>query len=107
MPEKPNDFVMSITVKFGPKFYEGKKHNTHKEIAAVLEEQAKRHHALEGLLSFLAKYHYRLEAGPHGPEVSGDSDSDSFTDYGPCTMADYKPGCLISVNGEAPTCRPC
>ncbi len=72
---KTDDHLVRVTVKFDPKFYEGQKHRTHKEIAAVLEEQAKRFGAMGGLFLLLAAYHHRLEAEPVGTEPEGDSDS--------------------------------
>jgi hypothetical protein len=98
---KTNDSLVSVTIKFGAKFFEGKKHSTHKEMAALLEEQATNHNALSGVFMLLAGYHHRLEAGPHGVGEGGDS---ATFDIGAHCVEGGKQGCWVSVNGGKPTC---
>lgn len=116
-PVEPNkhDFFVSLAITRGPKFYEGKKHSTNREIAEVLTEYAAHSDGvLREVFSVLAKFH--LQAVEEVPAAFQDA-TGSFPDtavWGPCgscRLTNGNPGRTfnITVNGVTgeTDCYPC
>ena len=100
MSKSVNDDLVTIIVKPGSKFYEGRKHSTNAEIAAVLEEHAKRYGALEEVFLLLARHVRALRADHEGPEPEGGSPSYTITSgtCGSCVTTDGRTGYTCAVN---------
>jgi hypothetical protein len=104
--EKKIDSFLTITVKPGPDFYNGKKHGTHKERAEVFQEYAKRYDVLGSLFTALARYHFRIEPPKIEPEPQGDTDNFTIGDCGSCPTQSNARGIYINgtFNGQCYDC---
>jgi hypothetical protein len=107
--KKADNDLVTIVITPGSKFYEGRKHGTHAEIAAVLNEHAKRYEALGGVFLLLAKHIRALrdDTGDHGSE--GGSQGFTIT-VGPCkscVTADGRTGYTTSIDNVPQPCTYC
>jgi hypothetical protein len=109
MSKTANDDLVTIIVKQGSKFYDGRKHSTNPEIAAVLEEHAKRYAALEGVFLILARHIRALRPDHEGPEPEGGSPSYTITvgPCGGCVTTDGRTGYTCAVNNVPQPCVFC
>ena len=100
-----HDFFVRIAITRGPRFYEGKRHSTNREIAEVLTEHAT--HS-EGLLrevfSLLAKFHLQADEAVPGPyQNATGAFSNTYTLEIGCCGSCYKngvPGRAYTVDGN-------
>jgi hypothetical protein len=108
------DFFVSLTLKLGPKFFEGKKHATSREIADVFTHYANDPHpVLREMFTLLGKFYQAVEAVPvgAGDATGGYPSTVTWGDCGSCLLPNGQPGrtYAVTTNGETfpPDCYPC
>jgi hypothetical protein len=93
------DFFIRLAVTRGRKFYGGREHRTHREIAEVLTEYSTRSHGvLREVFSLLAKFHLQAVEEVPGPyqNATGAYSNTDTVQYGPCPS----PGCPTFPDGS-------
>jgi len=105
-----DDFFIRLAITRGRKFYGGRKHSTHREIAEVLTEYASHSHGvLREVFSLLAKFHLHADEAVPGiyQNATGAYSNTDKVEYGPCPSPEcptYPDGSLAAtrtiISGE-------
>jgi hypothetical protein len=108
------DFFVSVTLKLGPKFFEGKKHATGREIADVFTQYGKDSDpVLREMFSVLAKKYQAFESVPGWASTAtgGYPSTVTWGNCGSCTLANGQSGRTYTVTTNGTTfpsdCYPC
>ena len=103
-----HDALVSITIKPGRRFYEGKAHKTNSEIAEVLTQHANQYKGFVGeLFLMVAKFHLQADEAVDAFAANATGEwSTSVGECGSCTVSGGK-GYAFSVNGVLQKCFTC
>lgn len=103
-----HDTFVSITIKPGRRFYEGKAHKTNREIAGILTQYSNQYTGVVGeLFALVAKFHLQADQAVPVPEQDATGGwTTAVGECGSCTVAGGK-GYAYWVNDVLITCYTC